>query len=412
MRLWATAYRLWHSLNNADDLAQLTVRDIWVGDLIIDSYIRFKPSATLNLTDVYLLVVIRQALKDLEKAFFYFRKTKPALLLTSYSTYIQHGIAARVAAQLGIKVQAFSNLQDWTTDISAAAPWHTRSGASYKQIFSALPDQEDKIELAERQLAGRLKGEIDKATSYMKVPAYGRKHELAADVCGMPVIFLHDFTDSIHIYRWILFHDFWTWVCFTIDTLRAHGIAFAVKPHPNQMSDMTGALDLLRVKYPDLNLLSVDISNKQLVEGGMTCAITVYGTVASEMAFMGIPTIACGDNPHISFDFCHTARSQAQYISALTSHHKLGQTPAAMRRESCAFYYMHNLHLSQEQQVLRDQTLELRHKLFFPDITPPLPEILSAIDQFGSGPTFDEYCANLYQELEMASRSRHDRNNF
>jgi hypothetical protein len=399
LRLWGAAFRLWRLLEDADGLARLTIRGIWVGDLILDSYIRFKPAAALRLTDLYLLVVIRQALKDLEKAFDYFGKTKPALLLTSYTTYIQHGVPARVAAHLGVKILAFSNMQDWTTEITSTSPWHTRSGASYKQDFSALPGHEEKITAAEGLLEARLRGEIDSATTYMKASAYGQKKDMALDVKGMPVIFLHDFSDSIHIYRWIVFHDFWNWVCFTIDTLKAAGIALAIKPHPNQASDATGAMDLLRAKYRDLPLIPTDISNKQLVEAGMSCAITVYGTVASEMAFMGVPSISCGDSPHISFDFCHTARSPAEYASTLVRHRDLGQSPADMRRESCMFYYMHNLNLDQDRQILRHQMLELRRKLFFVSSPPPLPDILSAIEEFGSGPAFEAFYAGLYREL-------------
>lgn len=398
--LWAEAFRLWRSLRDVDELSQMTLHGIWVGDLIIDSWIRFKPAAALDLTDIYLLVVIRQALKDLKKAFQYFGTRKPALLLTSYTTYIQHGIPARVAAHMGVRVQSFSNLQEWTTEITEASPWQTRSGASYKQDFSALPEQASKIAQAEQQLEGRLRGEIDKATSYMKATAYGRKSDVEADVKGMPVIFLHDFTDSIHIYRWILFHDFWNWVCFTIDTLRACAIPFAIKAHPNQMSDVTGALGLLRAKYPDLYFLPTSISNKQLVEGGMTSAITVYGTVASEMAFMGVPTIASGANPHISFDFCGTAKTQSEYVSALKNHGIVKHTPEHMRRESCIFYYMHNLHLDPDQHSLRDEMMDLRRKLFFISTPPSLSEILYAIRQFGSTPAFEMFCANIYREIE------------
>lgn len=399
LRLWVAAFRLWRSLEDADGVAQLTIRGVWVGDLIIDSYIRFKPAAEFRLKDLYLLAVIRQSLKDIEQAFGYFGKTKPALLLTSYTTYIQHGIPARVAAHLGVKILAFSNMQEWATEITSTSPWHTRSGTSYKPDFSSMPGQEEKIDAAKRLLEARLRGEIDSATTYMKTSAYGQKKDIAIDVKGMPVIFLHDFSDSIHIYRWIVFHDFWHWICFTIDTLKAAGIAFAIKPHPNQTSDATGATDLLRAKYRDLNLVPTDVSNKQLVEAGMSCAVTVYGTVASEMAFMGVPTISCGDSPHVSFDFCRTARTPKEYASALVGHQDLGQIPAEMARESCMFYYMHNLNLDPDQQVLRNQMLELRRKLFFVSSPPPLPELLRAIAEFGTGPAFETFYGNLYREL-------------
>src|SRR6202007_2461007 len=122
-------------------------------------------------------------------------------LLTSYTTYIQHGVAARVAVRHGTSVRAFSNFQDFVTEITRDDVWHTRDGKNYKRDFSALPDTASKLSAAEEQLNHRMVGKIDAATSYMKASAYGSAGEVEFDVRGMPVIFLHDFYDSVHVYR-------------------------------------------------------------------------------------------------------------------------------------------------------------------------------------------------------------------
>ena len=396
LRLWWTAWRLWRGLRNVDELAQLRVMDIWIGDLVIDSYIRFKPAPTPAVNDPYLLIVIRQALKDIYKADQYFRRNRPAMLLTSYTTYIQHGVAARVAVRRGIPVRAFSNLQDFATEITCNDVWHTRDGKAYKKDFFMLPDQAGKIASAEKQLNNRMAGRIDAATSYMKASAYGRTDGAEFDVKGMPVIFLHDFYDSVHVYRWITFHDFWTWVCFTIDTLQAAEIPFAIKPHPNQVTGSSDIIDRLLAKYPNLILVPSGVANDQLAKGGMACAITVYGTVASEMAFMGIPTVSCGDNPHISFDFCRTARTSEEYAKLLLDCRSLPAVPIEMHRESCIFYYMHNLHLAPEEEQLKDKMTELRRRIFFVESTPSPQEIIDAASEFASGPALQAFCASLY----------------
>ncbi len=396
LTLWWAAWRLWRALKTLDDLAQLTVRGILIGDLIIDSYIRFKPAPALVLDDLYLLVIIRQSLKDIGKAARYFRRHRPALLLTSYATYIQHGIPARVAVQQGIPVRAFSNLQDFVTEITRDNLSNTRDGKNYKRDFSTLSDTMSRLTAAERQLNDRLNGRVDAATSYMKTSAYGRTSGKECDVGGMPVIFLHDFYDSVHLYRWICFHDFWSWACFTIDTLQAAQISFAVKPHPNQIADSSEVMNRLSKKYQGLNVIPADVTNDQLIRSGMACAVTVYGTVASEMAFMGIPTISCGDNPHVSFEFCHTARTREDYAKLLRNCHGLSGTQAEARRESCIFYYMHNLHLDRDQQGLKDKIMELRRRLFFIESTPPPQEIVEAAADFASGPEISAFCSSLY----------------
>ena len=131
----------------------------------------------------------------------------------------------------------------------------------------------------------------------------------------------------------------------------------------------------------------------------MACAVTVYGTVASEMAFMGIPTISCGDNPHVCFDFCHTAQTQQEYAQLLINYRNLPGTPSEMRTESCIFHYMHNMHLDQEQQVLKDKIQELRRRLFFIDSAPSPQEVIEAANDFAAGAVFRGYCASLYNAM-------------
>jgi hypothetical protein len=399
LRLWWTAFGLWRAFENADALAALEVKGIVIGDLIIDSYLRFKPSPYLILDDVYLFMTIRQALKNLEHALRYFSSIHPDLLLTSYTTYIRHGIPARVAAKLGIRTLSFANVQQLAVEITPDNLWQTKDAGSYSADFHSLSGSDSRIAAAERILDARIKGAIDKNTIYMKASAYGKESSDILDVRGMPVLFMHDFFDSAHVYRWITFHDFWTWACFTIETLRDAGIRFALKPHPNQEADSGNVLNLLIDKYSGLNILSADTSNYQLVKSGMACAITVYGTVASEMAFMGVPTISCGDNPHVSFNFCHTARSPAEYAALLRGYRSLPADPDTLRIESCAFYYMHALHYDERDLILADKGATLRRRIFYADPPPPLSEIEDTFDQFGSGPEFDAYARELRLSL-------------
>jgi hypothetical protein len=68
-------------------------------------------------------------------------------------------------------------------------------------------------------------------------------------------------------------------------------------------------------KYPNVKLLSEKVTNKQLVAAGVKLGITVYGTVAHELAYMGIPIITCGDNPHSGYNFCYEAKKKGNINS-------------------------------------------------------------------------------------------------
>ena len=78
------------------------------------------------------------------------------------------------------------------------------------------------------------------------------------------------------------------------------------------------------------------------------------------MAYLGVPTIACARHPHISFDFCRTAKSQSEYAKYLQNPLANKIDKAAMKRQSLIFYYMHNLSDSEDIQSLKDAIMEFR----------------------------------------------------
>jgi hypothetical protein len=129
------AWKIWRGLKSLEDLLALNIRGIELGDLIVDSYIRFKPAPAPELGDIYLFAIIRQALKDLDNAFGYFSRARPLLYLTSYTTYIQHGIAARVAVSLGVRVLSFGNYQSLAKEITSEDLSHAANTVGYKAIF-------------------------------------------------------------------------------------------------------------------------------------------------------------------------------------------------------------------------------------------------------------------------------------
>ena len=358
------AFVCWRSLTMKDALTSLVIDNVPVGDLINDSFLRYKPAPTVKLVDAYLWLIIWQAHRDIRRAKNYFTRVRPKLYLTSYSTYIQHGIAVRVALQCGVKVfSIFSNLQEFIKELSTDDWAHTHNPDAYADEFARMENADQKLVEADSALAARMAGAIDSATAYMRRSAYTESEDPVPDVRGALVIFLHDFFDSPHIYRHMVFPDFWEWICFTIDVLNRGNIRFFVKPHPNQIDLSAGVLNDLKRRYPDMLMISPNITNKQLAQAGMVCAVTVYGTVAHEMTYLGVPTIGCGDNPHVSFDFCKTAKNKEEYAELLIRYAEIEFDKLEMRRQSLAFYYMHNLNLSSEEKALMHAVSQYRKSL-------------------------------------------------
>ncbi len=351
---WFKSKALWLQLQQQAGQFSLQIDGIEVADLLVDSYLRFKPSPEFDVKDPFVRRLVWQALRDVRQAKAYFGCRRPRWYLTSYTTYLEHGIPTRVALRYGVEVWSFGNLNLFGKRLTQADNFHTQNFSGYKSGFEAQDRREERLEAARRQLENRLSGGIDPATSYMRRSAYGQPNlELPADLGGAVVIFLHDFYDSPHVYPDLVFDDFWQWVCFTIEVLQKIGVSFFLKPHPNQIALSDDALGRLRSKYPRLQWLPAGVSNVLLARAGIACGVTVYGTVAHELAYLGVPSIGCARHPHHSFDFCRTARTVAEYEDLLRRYAELPVPKDEMRREALAFYYMHNLHGETDKRELQ-----------------------------------------------------------
>ncbi|MDT8993095.1 hypothetical protein RQP54_19635 [Curvibacter sp. APW13] len=351
---WFRSGPLWRQLQQQGEDLSLKIDGIEVADLLVDSYLRFKPSPEFDVKDPFVRRLVWQALRDVRQAHAYFGRRKPRWYLTSYTTYLEHGIPARVALRHGVAVWSFGSLNGFAKRLTQADSFHTQNFDGYKSGFDALDRQDERLQQARDQLENRLSGGIDAATSYMRQSAYAQSGvELPAGLDGAVVVFLHDFYDSPHVYPELVFHDFWRWICCTVDVLQKSGARFFLKPHPNQIALSDEALSRLRQKYPDLQWLPASVSNVQLAQAGISCGVTVYGTVAHELAYLGVPSITSARHPHYTFDFCRTARTREEYKGMLESHGLMPLPREEMQRQALAFYYMHNLYGEEDQQTLR-----------------------------------------------------------
>jgi len=133
----------------------------------------------------------------------------------------------------------------------------------------------------------------------------------------------------------------------------------AIKPHPNQISESSILLDEIKKKYPDSKWISQNINNKMLMNSGIKCGISVYGTVLHELAYHGVPAIAAGDHPHVSFDIAYTPNTKDEYRKLLISYRKL-KVKKNVKQEVMKFYYMHNMH-NQDAFESKAKLLNLRN---------------------------------------------------
>ena len=392
------AYQLWRNLQSSEDISKLVIDDILVGDLVIDSYLRFRPSPFFEVKDKFVLRILWQVYRDIRTATNFFLKSKPSFYLSSLTTYVEHGVTVRCALNIGVPVYLVSSGLVFGKKLNDDDYFHTPNSSGYRSGFDALESKAAKLQMAEEKLEFRLSGGIDDAINYMRTSAYASSDENLPDVDGAVIIFLHDFYDSPHVYDEFIFPDFWSWITFTIDELIKSEKPFWIKPHPNQISLSDEAFQLLLRKYPHLNTLSPRITNSQLVNGGIICGVTAYGTVAHELAYMGVPSICCAKHLHHSFDFCRTAKDINEYQSFLQSPDVRTLSKNDMQYQALAFYYMHNFSESPDTIPFRDQFNNWFREVHNIESTSMLEEL----SKFQELPVYKNFIEVLVRDLTNA----------
>jgi len=359
IKLLVQSYQIFKMIKCKSDILNISYKGIELGELIYDSYLRYKPAPTINCNDYYLIVIIWQGLRNVTLTKMYFFDYNIKILLSSYSSYIQHGIATQVALKNNIKVFTFGNEQSLEKELSINDMYHTSAFLQYRQEFNKKKNTTLLLKEAQILLNSRLNGKIDIATSYMKESAYKIKINNIPNVAGSIVIFLHDFYDSIYNYGKLVFLDFIDWIEFTIKTLDEYNIDYYLKPHPNQIEDSAKVLDNLIIKYPHIKVLSSKITNRQLVDRNISTGISMYGTVAHELVYMGVPVILSAQNPHSSYSFCFESTTKNEYKNYIKNYKKL-TLPIDYKEQVESFYYMHNLNNTKEELALLDIISQFR----------------------------------------------------
>jgi hypothetical protein len=310
-------------MNDPATLLSITFDEVPVGDLIYDTYLRSFHQPTIEAIDEKVIQVIEVGLNVFYTVQEYLDAHNVKALVSSYTSYIQHGIPARVCLFRNIDV--FTNasdsyvLQQQTRDF----PYHLVNHTQFSPDRVLTGDQRQS---AKRRIEARLSGVIDPAISYMRRSAFfvsptsPELRELFARNRRNVVLYTHDFYDSPHINRQLQFPDLYQFLRRTLDSLTdAESTSVFIKVHPNGVEGVREKTIELVNSYNTSHFHIVDesVSNQNIIELRPTLVGTARGTVGIEMAYSGIPVVALFDNLYANFTFVHTCLDTATYFGVL-----------------------------------------------------------------------------------------------
>ncbi len=333
------------SLKNERDIENIIVDEVWIGDLIYDSYLRENSVPTIDICED---AFVRSLRKSLEIYVFWrdYMNMHPVKAINVSHCVYNLAIPLRVAISRGIP--AYQINASHVYHLSEHNLYAYNDFFKFRELFHRLPTdvQLAGLEHAKQRIELRFGGKVGVDMGYSTKSAYGEhkgERLLEESVRTKILIATHCFFDSPHSYGRNLFPDFYTWLDFlggmTLDT----DYDWYIKTHPDYLAGTKEIIDSFIKKYPKFHLLPADSSHHQIIDEGINVALTTYGTIGFEYAALDIPVInASVNNPHIAYNFNIHPKSVEEYREILKN---LDQIDLKIdKKEVYEYYFMKHIY--------------------------------------------------------------------
>ena len=309
--------------NKPQQINNIKFQDTLVGDLIYDSYLRFFNKPTIKEIDTNVIKTIEIALNIYYNFKSFLKLNNVKILLNTYTSYLNHGILARICLDNNIPTYTLGATNYVTQLLSSDFPFH---GINHSLFSTKKNISKKQLDIARDIFQSRFEGKIDGATSYMRKSAYfkGNIDEKLKNIFNNGkrniVVYTHDFFDSPHINRKLYFPDLFLFLKEVLENLTdVINTNVFIKTHPNGINNNKQiTIDLVNsFKAPNFHIIDESVSNLNIVELKPDLVCTARGTIGVEMAYFGIPVVAIYDNIYVNFKFVDSCLTKERYFSII-----------------------------------------------------------------------------------------------
>ena len=346
-------------VSSKEELLKYKVKDILVGDLIYDTYLRTKNSrarATIdNLDDEYLISLVVRSHVIVDKLIDIFTDYNVKLLLPSHSSYIQYGVSVRIATKNNVPViflykkglsgKKIYFLKKDDDQVYDNLPYH-RFKATFRQM--SVSAQKNALSIGNELINKRFSGKGDDYMRKFKVNPY--KKNINSNLIKLNskkkyFIFSHCFFDTSHNFRNMIYTDLYEWIIETIKIIKlTYNYEIYIKSHPFSKWGNKQILKQIVKNFPDVVLLGEEISNHDIIKSKPELILTVHGSVGHEFPVKKIAVLNAGDNQHINYQFNLHANNIQQYKDMILNIDKHKKNLIFSHKELCEFWYMRFFH--------------------------------------------------------------------
>ena len=347
--------KLFKKINFKKELIKYKYKSLVIGDLIYDTYLRTTVSSTVNFDDKNLKKIFIDAHIYFDEIINFYKKNKVKIVIVSHHVYYQYGILARYSLSKKIPVimihylkfgQENFNIIKLDKNCLKDYPYY-----NYRKDFNKLNQsiKQKSLDIGKKLIKNRVAGKKDFTNIYMKKSTFysvGKKKKIISNKKQKKIIiFSHNFYDSPHRHRNMIFEDFYEYLHFFCEkSLNFNNYQWIIKPHPNDTVTSSGIFREISLKYPNIKILDKKTSNIEILNMHPNLIITNHSTAGHEFAYLKIPVLNTGDNIHSSYKFNYHAKSKKELIKILKNLSYVKNKISFNKKDIYEFMYMHFVH--------------------------------------------------------------------
>jgi hypothetical protein len=331
---------------NKSDVINFKINNINIGDILYDTYLRFRAMPTLFLKDRFLYKLVWKCsyiISNLEELM---KKYKFVYFFTSYSSYVHHGLPARYFLKKKVIVFSGKNSNAYNKKLSKNKLSHVEDFKKYKIYHDKIKNNKIFLKYSKDDLLKRFSKKSNITNiNYLFTDTYNGQQDKYKEINKLKnidgVLFLQDFYDSPHDWGNLLFIDYYIWTIFTLNTIRKYKLRIAIKPHPNSKyysPDSVALYKRLKNRYSGLVWLDEDLANR-IIFKKIKFGISATGSVLFELAYHKIKAISCGDHPSIDFNFTINAKNKYKYKKILLNINSI-KKPSYSKKDLLVFNFL------------------------------------------------------------------------
>ena len=336
--------RIIKEIKTKEELVDLNVEGIWIGDLIYDSYLKEFKKETINLNCKKFKFFLKKSLTLFFYWKNYFDKNNITAVVATHTVYIS-SIILRIAISRKILVYQISMNQLYKLD--KAEVFAHKEFNYFKTEFNTLDEKELRLNKAKTNIERRLSGEVGVDMPYSTKSAYNKVNKninvLNKSNKIKILIAAHCFFDSPHPYGKNIFPDLYEWLNFLSEISQITDYEWYIKLHPDFIPKNFEIIKSFIKRNKKFKLLNNYTSHNQLIYEKINFCLTVYGTIGAEYAYKNIVVInASKNNPHNKYNFNINPKTIDEYKNLLLDLKKVDLK--IDQKEVLEFYYMHNIY--------------------------------------------------------------------